>query len=489
MDSTLTNDIALLKEMVTSLLLRTSTLEKENDFLRSRLSSVEQENKELQAQVSSLTRENEELRSRLNLTSKTSNKPPSSDGYKKEPAFPRKKGTKKGGQKGHLGTHLQKISVPDEIILHSPSCCICCGRFFETTELTVSQKRQVFDIPAIRLHVVEHQIGHISCCNQLQTGIFPSSVTAPTQYGERILSFSSLLNVSFGIGYDKISTLCSDLFQCSFNVSTALSANDKLYDLLAPYQEEIIAQISTSQVVHFDESGMRVAGSLHWFHTASTHLFCHLFVHKKRGKLALISDESPLNTFENWAVHDGWASYFHFQKCKHALCNAHVLRELAALKEKKSIWATKMHQFLLALYRTTQKGTTKLENPDRWIRNYEKICQKADEEEPIAQSLKRGKPKNTKGRNLLNRLIKFKNEVLAFALYQEVPFTNNLAERDIREIKVKQKIVTSFRTLKGAKVYARILSFIKSLRKQNINVFEALQKIQRGIKVEWKLTT
>jgi transposase len=489
MDSTLTNDIALLKEMVTSLLLRTSTLEKENEGLRFRLSCVEKENEELRSQVSSLSSENEELRSRLNLTSKTSNKPPSSDGYKKEPAFPREKGKKKGGQKGHKGSHLSMVSVADEIILHAPSSCTCCGRLFETKEFKVSQRRQVFDIPVIRLQVIEHQLGSISCCNQLQTGVFPTSISAPVQYGERILSLSTLLNVSFGIAYKKINTLFSDLFQCSFNVSTSVSANETFYNLLAPYQEEIIEHICKSQVSHFDESGMRVAGSLHWFHTASTDLFCHLFVDKSRGALALNSEESPLKYFKNWAIHDCWASYFNFEDCKHGICNAHILRELAALKEKKSVWAVKMHKFILALYRATQKGTSKLKNPTVWIKNYEKICEKADKEEPLAQPTGRGKPKNTKGRNLLTRLKKYQNEVLAFAIHSEVPFTNNLAERDIRDIKVKQKIATSFRTLKGAKAYARILSFIKSLRKQEINVFDALQKIQQGIKVEWKITT
>jgi len=475
MNPTLTDDIALLKEMVISLLSRISTLEKENEELRSSLSSVK--------------KENEELRSRLNLTSKTSNKPPSSDGYKKEPAFPREKGKKKGGQKGHTGSHLAMVSLPDEVILHAPTSCTCCGRSFETTELLISQKRQVFDIPPIRLRVVEHQLGSSFCCNKLQTGIFPASVSAPVQYGERILSLSSLLNVSFGISYAKITTLFSDLFQCSFNVSTALSATDTLYDLLASYQAEIIEHTCTSQVAHFDESGMRVAGSLHWFHTASTDLFSHLFVHKSRGVIALNSEESPLRSFKNWAIHDCWASYFNFEDCNHAICNAHILRELAALKEQKSLWATKMHKFLSALYKATDYGKNKVKNPAIWIKNYEKICQKADREEPLAQPTGRGKPKNTKGRNLLTRLTKYQNEVLAFALYQEVPFTNNLAERDIREIKVKQKIATSFRTLKGAKVYARILSFIKSLRKQKINVFEAIQKIYLHQKVEWKLTT
>jgi len=489
MSSTLTNDIALLKEMVTSLLSRTSTLEKENEALRFRLSSVEKENEGLRSQVCSLRSENSELRSRLNLTSKTSNKPPSSDGYKKLPAFPREKGNKKGGQKGHTGNTLSISSIVDEVILHAPTSCTCCGRFFETTEITIFQKRQVFDIPLIRLQVVEHQLGRVSCCNQLQTGVFPISVAAPVQYGNRILSLNTLLNVSYGIAHKKISTLFSDLFQCSFNVSTSVSANNTLYNLLAPYQEEIIEHICKSQVSHFDESGMRVAGSLHWFHTASTSSFCHLFVDKSRGAIALNSQESPLSSFTNWAVHDCWASYFNFEDCKHAICNAHILRELAALKEKKSIWATKMHKFLLALYTATQKGTSKLKNPILWIRNYEKICEKADKEEPLAQPTGRGKPKNTKGRNLLNRLKKYQNEVLAFALHQEVPFTNNLAERDIRDIKVKQKIATSFRTLKGAKVYARILSFIKSLRKQEINVFDALQKIPQGIKVQWKITT
>jgi transposase len=163
-----------------------------------------------------------------------------------------------------------------------------------------------------------------------------------------------------------------------------------------------------------------------------------------------------------------------FKACSHALCNAHILRELEALKENQSQWATQMQELWLDLFKVSQKASLALPNKDFWLQKYQAICQTADWEEPPPQYGKRGKPKNSKGRNLLNRLVEHQDAVLAFAFTEAIPFTNNQAERDIRCLKTKQKVATSFRTFKGAQTYARIQSFISTLRKHNMNVLHNL---------------
>ncbi len=240
--------------------------------------------------------------------------------------------------------------------------------------------------------------------------------------------------------------------------------------------------VTQSEVAHFDETGMRVAAKLHWFHTACTSLFCYLFVHAKRGKIALEDTPSVLKDFMGWAVHDCWTSYFDFSACKHALCNAHILRELQALVEKHSIWAGQMHAFLLELYQQSQKRRVVLTDRGYWEEKFQQICTQADLEEPPPTKGARGKPKNSKGRNLLNRLRKHKEAILAFAFYESVPFTNNAAERDIRHVKVKQKVAMSFRTFHGAEIYARIQGFVITTRKQKQNTFKELCRVLKGEK-------
>jgi transposase len=227
-------------------------------------------------------------------------------------------------------------------------------------------------------------------------------------------------------------------------------------------------------MVHFDETGMRVEKSLHWFHVASTAWFTYLFVHKKRGKEALESEASLLKDFQNRAVHDCWESYFGFKQCQHALCGAHLLRELTNLTENGSKWAVKMKEFILDLYQNSQKATLVVADKQTWEREFNHICQLADQEEPPPKQGKRGKPKNSKGRNLLNRLLEHQEGWLAFAFVEGVPFSNNQAERDIRCLKTKQKVATNFQTFKGAQHYARIQSFTSTLRKHSMNVFQNL---------------
>jgi transposase len=454
-------DIQILKDLVVELLHRVESLEADNE--------------RLQTENTSLKIENESLRAQLKQNSQNSHKPPSSDGLQKKPALPKPKGNKTGGQFGHTGKTLKMVSEPNHVVIHHAPCCPCCHKIFSPDDITsIEQKRQVFDIPEPRLEVTEHQIAVITCCGQQLKGTFPSHITQPVQYGSKINALSVLLNTDYKIPFEKIEQLLGDIYDCSFNESTAISANMKCFDLLEPVEATIKKEILASPVVHFDETGMRVQGQLQWFHTASTLLFTYLFVHPKRGKQALESSYSLIKDFTHRAIHDCWASYFDFSQCTHALCNAHIVRELEALKETGSLWAIEMQDLLFQLFTLSEKATKIVENQPDWGLKYQAICQKADKEEPPPIYGPRGRPKNSKGRNLLNRLVEHQDGILAFAFILDVPFTNNQAERDIRPLKTKQKVANSFRTPKGAQNHARIQSFVSTLRKHNLNVFQNL---------------
>jgi transposase len=473
----LSNNLTEIHALVYALLTRI-------DVLEARVSELEDENKALKA-------ENATLRVRLGMNSKNSHKPPSTDIFVKKPAIPVSKDKKKGGQKDHQGDTLKMVAVPDSVIIHAPIACSCCNRAILAQECDLlAIKGQVFDIPAPRLEVIEHRLSSVVCCGIVHTGVFPSQLRAGVQYGSKILTLSSLLNTEFRLPFRKISNLIETLYGYKFNQATAVNANERLFEALAPIEEEIKAQVLASEVVHFDETGLRVEGKLQWVHTACSASFCYLFLHPNRGKKALQSLKSVLKDYQSWAVHDCYASYFTFQDCKHAICNAHILRELQALKEQNSVWASQMHDFLLALYKDTEKGTQSINDLEKQAINrakYAQICLHAAKEEPLLEAKARGKPKKSKGRNLLDRLMKYQEAVLAFAFEQGVPFTNNLAEQAIRHVKVKQKIAV-FRTKTGAEVYLRIQGFINTVKKHAKNVFQELLKVNANQSISWKTT-
>lgn len=485
----LSDDLEELKLFIHQLLSKIEVLE-------SRVLFLEQENKSLKEENLILKQENAALRVQLGQNSKNSHNPPSTDKFtKKKPALPVEKGKKLGGQPSHKGDTLEMASTPDAIILHSPTSCSCCGRVILAEECGVVSKRQVFDIPAPRLEVTEHHLLGVNCCGCLQKGQYPSGVTAQVQYGNKILSLSSILSTDFRIPFKKISNLFSTLYGYKFNEATALSANEQLFDALSPVETEIKAQILASEVVHFDETGLKAASTTKWMHTATTDEFCYLFLHDKRGSKALTDEDSILKDYKNWAVHDCYGTYFTFKDCKHSICNAHILRELQALKEQNIVWASEMHDFLLELYTKTNKGKSYIEVLTEQViyrEKYTQICEKAEKEEEINQTKlgeknARGKPKKTKGQALLHRLVKHQESVLAFAFFEKVPFTNNLAEQAIRNVKIKQKVAT-FRTENGAKVYARIQGFINTIKKKAKSVFQEILNVLNGNINTWKTT-
>ncbi len=324
-------------------------------LLQNQFVELQKQNAELQKQSKMLLARIEELESRLNKNSQNSNKPPSTDGLskkpKRKPAFPRKKGKKQGGQKGHKGKTLEICQTPDHTNPLLPDTC-SCGQPLDKSAAAILEIRQVIDLPEPKLEVTEHQKLGCTCsnCGAHNEGEFPKGVNARIQYGVGVRALVVLLNVCFKLPYKKIQTLFADLYGYSINQATIVRANKKCYEKLEQSEKVIKQNLLQSIVSHFDETGLRVSGKLHWLHTCCNGLFTYLFVHAKRGMKALQDVDSLLPDFKNWAIHDCWRSYFKFQQCLHGLCGAHLIREFVALEEKHIQWATWFKRYLLTLY-------------------------------------------------------------------------------------------------------------------------------------------
>lgn len=406
-----------------------SELLKRISILELGFAQLKKENTRLREENAQLTSRILELESRLSSNSNNSSKPPSSDGYKKKPAFPKKAKGKKGGQEGHKGSNLHQVAHPDEVVKCQPKRC-SCGHEFSDSELTLVEKRQVFDLPQPKLKVTEYQIHKANCpvCGLSSKGAAPEGVKAPVQYGNGVKSYVVMLNVHYKLPYKKIQLLFKDLFGYPINESTIFSAAQKCYTELEKSEEIIKSKVSSSNVTHADETGLRIEGKLQWLHTATTIFYTYLFVHQNRGKLALESNKSILNKIRGWLVHDSWSSYFGFSNYKHAMCGAHILRELQGLIDSgQSKWAKTFKLFLLSVYE--MPFAERIKRKQHIEHRFRLICNLGERMEPppLKTPGKRGRYKRTKGRNLVERLIKYQDAALAFAFNEQVPFTNNLA--------------------------------------------------------------
>lgn len=427
-----------------------------------------------------------ELEDRLNKNSKNSHMPPSKDSSIIKAANKRTKGGKRGGQKGHQGFTLDKFEEVDEVqVIGLPHKCIC-GYRLKGVDIEVYDTRQIVDIPVQKFTVTEYQRLCCVCpgCNKIVTGSYAPEVVAPVQYGANIQALSTLLNNEYKVPVGKISQLFEDIFGLRVNESTICSINKRCYNLMADLEQQIISNILDSDVAHVDETGIMVNADLFWMHVMSTEYFTYLRVHEKRGSDAF---DNVITEFEGHLVHDFFKSYFCLDKSKHNTCGAHISRELEALIENNSKWAGKLKTLLLELFHNSYNYNKR--NKKEIISKYDYILKQGIKQEPIAQRIgKRGRESKSKGLNLIHRLQKYKVSVLEYAFNPIIPFTNNQAERDLRHCKIKLKVSGCFRSLKGAKFYARIISVISTLRKNALNVFECLQYLFRTGQLELSLT-
>lgn len=424
-----------------------------------------------------------ELEARLNRHSRNSSQPPSTDGYRR-PRSPRKKGEKPpGGQKGHKGQTLEMVEAPDEIEVHSVQVCEGCRTSLEDENPVKVERRQVHDTE-FRIIVTEHRAEHKQCPHggRVNRAGFPSDVQFPVQYGRNLKALMVYLCIYQLVPYDRIRETFSDIFGRSLSTGTLVNAVQDCHQNLAGVEEQIRELLTGAQVLHVDETGMRVTGIRQWLHVASTEVLTLYGHHRKRGNRAT-DDMQILPRFKGTMVHDFWAPYFRYPSC-HALCNAHLLRELKGISENyQQAWSEELHALILEIKRevdSVRAYSCSLipQNIADFEDRYFRIIETGLNEIPIPANLdstgKRGRKKQSKAKNLIDRCLLFQREILSFMHNFSIPFSNNQAERDIRMVKLQQKISGTFRSENGAAAFCRIRGYLSTVKKNDRPVLASL---------------
>ena len=440
----------------------------------------------LRRQIAALQAEVADLRRQLGQDSSNSSRPPSSDGLKKKPRIPGslrgRSGKASGGQKGHKGDTLRQVADPDCVIEHTACACGHCGLALDPKSAVRIEKRQVFDLAERPLMVTEHQASIYRCenCRGVTKAAFPDGVVRPTQYGQRLRAATVYLKVQQLLPEDRTAQALSDLFGAPLICPASVVAwvGKKAQELRRVYAL-IGERVAEAKVRHLDETGFRIAGMLQWLHTTSSLAFTFYRADEKRGAI-------PVDLQGGVVVHDHFLPYRRLDAVDHAFCNAHILRELNSLIElDHEPWAEHMRDTLLAANLAVDKarkaGACALPPDDLkafveryWAATRLGLAFHRQLPKLETKANARGRTRRRPGHNLLQRLKTFQTETLRFLTDFDVPSTNNLAEQDLRMMKVKMKISGSFRTLEGAQIFATDRSVVSTARKHGCNIFRTL---------------
>lgn len=445
---------------------------------------------ELRSEVAELCAEVAELRGRLDQNSRNSSKPPSSDGYEKPApkSLRRPSGRKPGGRPGHPGHHLRQVERPDQMILHAPRRCGACGGDLDGAEVVGEEARQVFDMPAVTLGVTEHRAQRRRCgCGATSAAPFPEGISAPTQYGPRLRALVLYLICFQHLPYQRAARLLADWLGAPLSTGTLRTITRRGGEDLDEFEGLVREALIGAAVAHFDETGARAEDALRWVHSASTGRLTLYGVHEKRGE-AGIDHLGVLRSFKGVAVHDGLATYRKYEGATHALCNVHHLRELLGAIERDPEtqgWAGEMGSLLreikAAVDQARATGQEALPPPvlGAFEERYEQVIARGHEQNPppVARTGARGPIARSKTANLHRRLDEHREEVLRFAHDLRVPFDNNQAERDLRMIKLQQKISGGWRTIEGAEGFLALRSYLSTAAKQGQDILAALGRL------------
>ena len=437
--------------------------------------------------IEQLSEQIAELRARLNMSSRNSSKPPSSDGYAKPAPKSRRKrsGKKPGKQPGDPGHHLAQRDDPDATKIHPPTSCERCGSDLADAEVTGRIVRQVFDLPPVALFCTEHQAERRRCtCGTETTGTFPPEATAPACYGPALRAYVCYLVTRQHIPVARVAELLRDAYGAPIATGTIVAMVREGAAMLEEFLARVKDLLIASDVAHADETGLRVEAHLQWVHAVSTTDLTLYHLDTERGTAAM----EAMGVIEHLGgvlVHDGWASYRTYENLVHGLCNAHHLRELdAASATDGQGWANDMAGLLTDTWlmvleaKAADKNALSSDQLKEVRAKYDaSIAAGHAANPPVAPTGRRGRPKRTKAHNLLLRLDNYADDVLRFATDFNVPFDNNLSERDVRMVKIAQKVSGGFRSNEGANAFLAFRSYLSTAAKQGVNRLEALRRL------------
>ena len=437
--------------------------------------SVEKQKEEIKA----LEQQVKELKGQLAKNSSNSSKPPGQDGLKKPRrrfSLRQRSGKRPGGQPGHKGTTLQHSSQPDVIVTHAPTTCSQCGKDLADLPGTVVENRQISDLPEAKITVTEHRLEMKVCpgCHCASCGAFPEGVNAYVQYGPRIQSLLNYFLQYHFISFERVCIIFEDIYGVSLSQGTCANAGKTLYKNLENFETGLKTHLTAQKLLNYDETGIRCEGKQSRVHLATAQSAALFAISSKRGK-AGIDVSGVLQRYRGTMVHNHWKPYFQYKDARHALCNAHHLRDLTYLAEQeKEAWAGKMQKLLLRMLNLTQECSDVGAIPDKLkiklSKEYDEILKEGfnyHEQLPKLPRKARGKPKQRPGKNLLDRLSEYRDAVLLFLTDLTVPFSNNMAERDLRMVKLKQKVSGGFRKFANGRIFCRLRSYIITCRKQD----------------------
>ncbi len=420
---------------------------------------------------------------RLNLDSRNSSKPPSQDPNRKK-KNKEKKAKKQGGQKGHVGKTLEKVSNPDETIEHLVKECGECHNDLQLQQAKSYELRQVFEV-VIKRHVVEHKVESKECakCGTTTTGEFPEGITKAVQYGNSVKILSVYMSQSQLIPYKRVEEFFGAQLNMPLSSGTIYKFNQDAFERLLGFEMNAKDGILESPLNHTDETGLNIGGKRSWLHSVSNETWTYFYPHSSRGENA-IEEMGVLPFYNGILCHDYYKAYYKYGS-SHALCNSHHLRELERSAEQDNqIWSKRMKALLCNINEkvNTAGGKLKEFEQKKYQSRFRKILSSGKKECPLNPKIpgKRGRTAQPKSRNLLDRLERHQEDVLRFMKVTIVPFTNNLAERDIRMTKVHQKISGCFRSLQGAKKNCRIRSYLSTKKKNSMTSVQALTLVFEG---------
>ena len=376
------------------------------------------------------------------------------------------------------------------MLLHPVERCEHCQQDLRAQPAEMPERRQVIDLPVKRLWVTEHRVEEKQCpvCYHLTRASFPATVKAPAQYGTSIQTLATYLVEGQVVPYARASQLLQELLGVQLSAGSIARFVTTCHQQLAEVETHLKAALVKAPVLNQDETGLRVGKTGWWVHVSSTPQLTHYAAHQSRGRTALDAI-GIAKEFRGTSVHDGLLSYQGYGFTE-ALCNVHHLRELTFVEEElKQIWARKMKDLLLSMKAEVERAKALGQHEldvlvlAGLLRRYDEILSEgylANPPPPPPQKRTPGRPKQSPARNLLDRLSQRKWAVLRFLHDFAVPFDNNQAERDLRVIKVQQKVSGCFRTEDGVTMFCRIRSYLSTLRKQGIELLSALERTLSG---------